>query len=191
MIMRIKGEVIDNSIDWLLIDVGGIGYRVDAALSLTSRYRKGDQATVWTHDIVRDDSRQLYGFESKGDLELFQKLITVNGVGPKVGQKILGVCSADELRRNVMSGSAEFLMKVPGVGKKTAQKIVLELHGSISLDEVVGGGATTVEDREIVDALVSLGYATNEAREMAAGLPSELVTLEDKVKAVLQGSSRA
>ncbi|MBT6254091.1 Holliday junction branch migration protein RuvA [Candidatus Uhrbacteria bacterium] len=187
MIMRLQGTVVDNGIDWMLIDVGGVGYRVDAALSLTSKFRSGDEATVWTHEIIRDDKRSIFGFEEKKDLELFWKLITVNGVGPKVAQKILGVCPADEVRKNVAEGSADFLTKVPGVGKKTAQKIVLELHGSINLDEITESSiAVSTEDREIVDALTSLGYAPREAREMAANLPKELTTIEEKIKAVLQ-----
>ncbi|NQV12048.1 Holliday junction branch migration protein RuvA [Candidatus Uhrbacteria bacterium] len=187
MIMRLHGTVIDNGVDWMLIDVGGVGYRVDAALALTSQFRKGDEATVWTHEIIRDDKRSIFGFANKDDLELFWKLITVNGVGPKVAQKILGVCPAEEVRRNVAEGSAEFLTKVPGVGKKTAQKIVLELHGSINLDDITDVyAAASIEDKEIIDALTSLGYAPREARDMAASLPEGLKTIEEKIKAVLQ-----
>lgn len=185
--MRLHGTVVDSSIDWMLIDVCGVGYKVDSALSLTSQFRHGDEVTVWTHEIIRDDKRSIFGFANKEDLELFWKLITVNGVGPKVAQKILGVCTAEEVRRNVAEGSAEFLTKVPGVGKKTAQKIVLELHGSIDLEDITGARSyVSVEDKEIIDALTSLGYAPKEARDMAENIPTGLNTIEEKIKAVLQ-----
>lgn len=180
--MRLHGTVLDNGLDWMLLDVGGVGYRIGAALSLSAKYRLGDVATIWTHEVVRDDTRQLFGFESKDGLELFWKLIAVNGVGPKVAQKILGASSPTEVRKNVMDGSVEFLTRVPGVGKKTAQKIVLELKGSLVMDEDVPGNGG---DQELIDALTSLGYATNEARKMADGLPEELTSIEDKIKAVL------
>lgn len=182
--MRLHGTVLDNGLDWMLVDVNGVGYRLGVALSLSAKYQSGDVATVWTHEVVRDDTRQLFGFESKDALELFWKLIAVNGVGPKVAQKILGVSSPAEVRKNVMDGSVEFLTRVPGVGKKTAQKIVLELKGSLVMDDEETGETTSM-DEDLIDALTSLGYATNEAKKMADRLPEGLESIEDKIKAVL------
>lgn len=184
MIMRLQGTVLDGGLDWLLINVGGVGYRVGAALSLSAKYQAGDEAVVWTHEVVRDDTRQLFGFESREALELFWKLIGVNGVGPKVAQKILGTSTPDAIKKHVMDGSVEFLTRVPGVGKKTAQKIVLELKGSLVLDDEETGEMTSV-DEDLIDALTSLGYATNEAKKMADKLPVGLESIEDKIKAVL------
>lgn len=181
MIMRLAGKVIDNGLDWMLVDVNGVGYRIGAALSLSSNYVAGDEIVVWTHQVNRDDKVELYGFESKDALELFWKLIGVNGVGPKVAQKILGVSNPDEIRKNVMEGSVDFLTRVPGVGKKTAQKIVLELKGSLVMDEELPDSSSN----EVIEALASLGYPVAEAREMAGRVPEDLESIEDKIKAAL------
>ena len=181
--MRLRGTVLDTNIDWMLIDVQGVGYAVGVSLSLSVRYQLGDEVTIWTHEVIRDDAHQLFGFESRDALELFWKLIAVNGVGPKVAQKILGVSTPEEVRRNVMEGSVDFLTRIPGVGKKTAQKIVLELKGSLVMDEDATEQTST--NQELIDALMSLGYATQEARSMANGLPEGLVSMEEKLKAAL------
>lgn len=184
MIMRLQGTVLDHALDWILLDVQGVGYMVSVPLSLVAQSPIGETVTVWTHEVVRDDSRQLFGFESRDGLELFWKLIGVNGVGPKVAQKILGTSTPEEVKRNVSQGSIDFLTRVPGVGKKTAQKIVLELQGTLVLDDAEGTAATS-DDQELLDALTSLGYPLAEARKMADGLPVELTSIEEKIKAVL------
>ena len=190
MIMRIAGTLLDHGLDWMLVDTQGVGYRVHVSLAVSSQYQSGDAVTLWTHEAVRDDRRELYGFASKQDLELFWKLIGVNGVGPKVAQKILGVYEADILRGLVLEGDANAIKKVPGVGTKTAQKIVLELRGSIDLEalkeqeQAASGG-----DQELLSALTSLGYAPAEAKEMAKSLPEDLESIEDKIKAILKGTT--
>ena len=184
--MRLRGTVLDTNLDWMLIDVQGVGYAVGVSLAFSAKYQLGDEVTIWTHEVIRDDAHQLFGFESRDALELFWKLIAVNGVGPKVAQKILGASSPEEVRRNVMEGSVDFLTRTPGVGKKTAQKIVLELKGSLVMDEDTSG--TVLSNQDLIEALMSLGYATQEARRMADGLPSGLVSMEEKLKAALTTS---
>lgn len=182
MIMRLHGTVIDSGLDWMLVDVQGVGYRIGVALAFVSQVQEGQTVTVWTHEVMRDEVRHLFGFADRDTLELFWKLIAVNGVGPKVAQKILGASSPAEIRQQVTDGSVDFLTRIPGVGKKTAQKIILELRGSL-----VPEPEEVSADQEVLDALVSLGYALQEARAMAQGLPTDLVTMEQKIKAILSG----
>lgn len=180
MIMRLQGTVLDHGLDWVLLDVGGVGYQVHAPLALVASQVAGTVVTIWTHEVVREDKRELYGFASREALELFWKLIEVNGVGPKVAQKILGSGTPEEVKRHVMEGDITFLTRVPGVGKKTAQKIILELKGAL-VDL-----ATLTGDRDLVEVLTGLGYAVSEARLLASRVPSGLETIEEKVKAALQ-----
>ncbi len=183
MIMRLQGTVLEHGVDWVLVDVAGVGYRVHAPLSLATAQPIGASIIVWTHEAVREDRRELYGFATQEALELFWKLIEVNGVGPRVAQKILAAGLPEEVKRHVMEGDVTFLTRVPGVGKKTAQKIILELKGVLVDEGVVATG-----DQDLVDVLTGLGYAASEARALAARIPSGLNTIEDKVKAALQTS---
>ncbi len=182
MILRLQGTVLDRGLDWVLIDVGGVGYQVHASVEVVLGSVVGSVVTLWTHEVVRDDRRELYGFASREALELFWKLIDVNGVGPRVAQKILGAGSPGEIKKHVMSGDLTFLTRVPGVGKKTAQKIILELKGALVEPEAVGG------DQDLVDVLTGLGYGVSEARALASRVPVGLATIEEKVKAALQAT---
>ncbi|MEK7094945.1 MAG: Holliday junction branch migration protein RuvA [Patescibacteria group bacterium] len=182
MIMRLVGDVLETGLDYVLVDVGGVGYKVDASLSVTSKLSIGSLATLWTHEVVREDRRELFGFLERGALDLFLKLINVNGVGPKVGQKILGAYSSDEIKKAIAEGDDMMLTRVPGVGKKTAQKIVLELRGSVDLNR----DETSPAESDTVEALCSLGYSSAEAKSLILKLPSGLQTMEEKIKAALR-----
>jgi holliday junction DNA helicase RuvA len=186
MIMRLQGTVIDRGPEWVLVDIGGVGYRVGISSAHVADLPVGDETVLWTHEAIRDDKHELYGVRSKGDLELFWKLIGVNGVGPKAALKILGMFDAKTIRTRVMDGDADFLTAVSGIGMKKAQKIVLELRGSIDFDD-----DTTVDPHgagALVEALVSLGYQKNEARSMADAVPNGLESIEEQLKAALQTS---
>ncbi len=187
MIMRIQGIVLDRGPKWVLISINGLGYRVDVASTTVAELPVGEEAVLWTHEVNRDDKRELYGVRSKEDLELFWKLIGVNGVGPKAGLKILGMFDANTIRTRVMEGDAEFLTAVSGIGMKKAQKIVLELRGSIDFEDEDPSNESG-SPGALVEALVSLGYQKGEARSMADAIPVELETIEDQLKAALQTS---
>ncbi len=180
MILRLQGTVLDRGLDWMLVDVEGVGYQVHASVELVLGCAVGGSIILWTHEVVRDDRRELYGFASRDALELFWKLIDVNGVGPRVAQKILGAGSPGDIKQHVMDGDLTFLTRVPGVGKKTAQKIILELKGALVEPAAAGG------DQDLVDVLTGLGYGASEAKTLAARVPVGLATIEEKVKAALQ-----
>ncbi len=160
MIGSIRGRILEISAASVLVEAGGLGYRVVAAPSLVARFKTGQEAFLYTHDHIREDAHVLYGFAAKEDLELFESLIGISGVGPKVAMTVLAVGDAGTVRAAIMAGNLDLLTSVPGVGKKTAQKIILELKGQLVEAESSSGA-----DADMIDALVGLGYSANQARE--------------------------
>ncbi len=175
MIGYIKGTVEEIRGDTLLLDRGGMGYRIFmAAESLSRGARPGDQVKIYTYLHVKEDALQLYGFFTEDDLEVFKLLLGVNGIGPKAALGILSGMTADELRFAVLSEDAAALSKAPGVGKKTAQKLILELKDKWNLEEAFekklehaaaqeSAPADSQASQEAVQALVALGYSSTEA----------------------------
>lgn len=176
MIAYVKGTVEDIAEDNAVIDVGGIGYNVRISADTAARLPGiGENAKLYTYTSVREDAVQLYGFLSKNDLDIFRQCITVSGIGPKGALSILSVLDADALRFAIITGDAKAISKAPGVGAKTAERLILELKGKVSAQdtaigrEIQGAGtaspgmADTPQKQEAVEALVSLGYGNAEA----------------------------
>lgn len=174
MYAYLKGELESISEDGAIIEVNGIGYNVklskDVIVKLPPLHYK---VQVFTYTSVREDAIQLYGFLSSGELELFKKLITVNGIGPKVAQGLLAVMDVDTLKFAIMAGDAKLIAKAPGIGAKTAERIILDLKDKVSIeidelskDENSVGTVNAQTDsikNEAVEALVALGYSQFEA----------------------------
>jgi Holliday junction DNA helicase RuvA len=175
MIAWISGNVLRKGGNWLIIESGGLGYRVFAAAAVTLSAKVGESLGLWTHEQQREDGREFYGFSTPDELEFFWKLITVSGVGPKMGLTIVGASNIAAVKKWIDDGNVAALSEIHGVGKKTAQKIVLELKGKLA-DPDAGGD-------EAVDALTSLGYSREEARAALAGIDG---TPEEKIKAALK-----
>lgn len=176
MIAYVKGIVDDIAEDNTVIDVGGIGYNVKISADTAARLPGiGEKVKLYTYTNVREDAIQLFGFLSKNDLEIFKRCITVNGIGPKGALAILSVLDADSLRFAIMSGDVKAITKAPGIGARTAERLILELKDKIKIDDTMIGReieSTRVADagvgdspqkREAVEALVSLGYGNAEA----------------------------
>lgn len=175
MIAYVKGIVEDITADNAVIDVNGIGYNVRISADTASRLPGiGESAKLYTYTCVREDAFCLFGFLSKNELELFQLLITVNGIGPKGGLAILSVMEADDLRFAILSGDAKAIAKAPGIGAKTAQRLILDLKDKVIPDdaminrEIAAGAASsaqadTPQKQEAVAALVALGYGQAES----------------------------
>lgn len=194
MIAFVRGIIEDITEDNVVIDTGGIGYNIKisegtaAALPGTGR-----EAKLYTYTCVREDAFLLYGFLSRDDLEIFKKLITVNGIGPKGGLAILSVMSADDLRFAIMSGDAKAIAKAPGIGAKTASRVILDLKDKISIEDTLlkremneysGSNALAADNAardEAVEALVALGYSPSDAlkavkrTEAAEGTDAETI----------------
>lgn len=184
MIGRLRGMVAAKTPDSVLLDVGGVGYELTITpRGLVDLPSIGEEAVVHVHTHVREDILALYGFSTAEERDLFRVLLGATGIGPKVGVAILGTFAADELRSVVVSEDVDALTAVPGIGKRTAQKLVLELRGRMELPvgELPDGDAET-DLAQVREALENLGYQTPEIRDALRGLDG------DSVEALLRGA---
>ncbi len=189
MISKITGKIIHSNINFVIVDVGGVGYKVFVCEETLGQIRqhegeKEKDTSLWTHLAVRENSMDLYGFETKENLELFEMLISVSGIGPKSGLNILNIASSNNLRSAVISGDTQYLTKVSGIGKKNAQKIILELKDRLGEAET-GGFEKIKEEAEAVEALKSLGYSSRESREVLRKIQGAETT-QEKVRQALK-----
>ncbi|HZG35465.1 MAG TPA: Holliday junction branch migration protein RuvA [Gaiellaceae bacterium] len=188
MIARLRGMPVGRSADGLVLDVNGVGYLVAASAGALRKADGPGKVVVETYLHVREDTLQLYGFADASERELFTQLLTVNGVGPKVALAIVSGSSVAELRRAIALEDAARFQAIPGIGKKTAERIVLELKGKLGADDlapvvVAGGvGASHVTAR---DALVELGYSVGEAEQALAAVDPALPA-EERVRHALR-----
>ncbi len=181
MIARLRGMPAGRSADGLLLDVNGVGYLVAATPGVMRRAEDGGEITVETFLHVREDALQLYGFADTSERELFTQLLTVSGIGPKVALAVVSGSPAAELRRAIALEDHARFQAIPGIGKKTAERIVLELKDKVSLtvdDPVVRVGEETPTHIVARDALVELGYSVLEAEQRLAGVDPELPPAE-------------
>ena len=191
-----KGKIAAKEPDLVIIEVAGIGYNIRISSGTASLLPPvGEEVKLYTYTAVREDAIALYGFLTKDDLDIFKLLIGVNGIGPKGGQSILSVMSPDELRFAILSGDAKMIAKAPGIGAKTAQRIILDMRDKVSLEDTLHMGEEevrvdpSVSDalREAVEALTALGYGVTEAtRAVKAVKDAEQMTVEDILKASLR-----
>lgn len=174
MISSVRGRVLDKLNDTVVVDVGGVGLEVNASRVALEDCQIGDEARLVTRLIVREDSLTLYGFGNAPERELFDVLIKISGVGPKLGMTIVSTLSIDNLRNALVSDRVEVLTRVPGIGKKTAQKIMLELKDKlpIGLDSIPSSGFDDI-NTDVMDALVALGYSVVEAQSAIQSLPPD------------------
>ncbi|WP_147695169.1 Holliday junction branch migration protein RuvA [Vogesella mureinivorans] len=192
MIGRLSGTLIEKLPPQITVDVNGVGYDVD--VTMTTFYQLpalGQKTTLFTHLVVREDAHLLYGFATRDERETFRQLIKVSGIGAKIALAILSGMSTDELAVAVASEDLKRLSSVPGIGKKTAERLVLELRGKLASGSnlTVPGGlpfAATPDDKsDIVNALLALGYNDKEAAAATKGLPLD-VTVSDGVRLALK-----
>jgi Holliday junction DNA helicase RuvA len=188
MIAGLKGRIERKLDDAALIDVGGVIYRVNTSgVTLEEIGDAGESVRLFTHLYVREDQLTLYGFASPDELRLFETLIGVSGVGPKLALAILSRVRAEALEVAISGENAELLATVPGVGRKTAARLILELRGKLVPASAAVAGAPARDDAEVVAALRSLGYTTAEAHGVLMRVPRDPdLTTEDRVLAALR-----
>lgn len=190
MFEYLKGTVVDIVIDRMIIEVNGIGYRVNSSTNSASKIKKGEQAIIYTHLVVREDELSLYGFTSLEELEMFQKLISVSKIGPKVASGILSTYTPGKLGAYILSNDTAALAKSPGVGKKTAERIVLELKDKIDKTNVEYDytlfNDEHKDDDEAVAALIALGYTKLEAEQAVQAVKDISLATEDIIKNALK-----
>lgn len=181
MIGYLKGTVIQQDLKFVILDVNGVGYKIYTnTVLLDSKIQK--ILEFWTYLAVRENALDLYGFVSKEELNFFELLITVSGIGPKSAMGILSVASVENLRNAIISGDTSHLTKVSGVGKKNAEKIVVELKDKLG---VMVDGVSVSGDVDVIEALKSLGYGEREARE-ALKKVTDAKDTSDKIKKALK-----
>ncbi|MEI8361130.1 MAG: Holliday junction branch migration protein RuvA [bacterium] len=190
MIAFLKGQIINKRKNFLIVEVGGIGYQVFVSPTMYADMITSQAVDLYIHDHVKEESRDLYGFRSLDELEMFELLLSISGVGPKSALGIMAIANIDELKLAIASGDVAMLNKVSGIGKKTAERIVLELRekiATINFEAVgkAGVGSATAQSDEI-DALISLGYSLQQARESLKQVDSAIIKSGERIREALK-----
>ena len=188
MIASIHGIMETLSTEWAIVNVNGIGFQVYMPTStLSTLSAAGKEVSLYTHLHLREDNVTLYGFATKEELGLFQTLIGVSGLGPRLALAMLSAMSVEQLAMAIATGSTDVLTMIPGIGKKMAERLILELKDKIGAGlAAIPTTAATQENADVLAALTSLGYSVSEATRAAATLPtSSDLTLEEKIKLAL------
>lgn len=189
MYYYIEGTVAHKGIDFIVVDAGGVGYKINTTDSAVSKVSAGEKKKIYTYLNVREDALDLYGFLTEEELNLFKLLISVSGIGPKVGLGILSSIMPSEFALAVVTGNIKAITKAPGVGPKVAQRIILELKDKMKKAEISeipqDYGAFTDSSDEAVSALMVLGYTQGEAKSVLSKVEDGL-SVEDTVKRALK-----
>ncbi|WP_018863523.1 MULTISPECIES: Holliday junction branch migration protein RuvA [Thioalkalivibrio] len=198
MIARLEGTLISREVNGVVIDAGGVGYEVEVPLStLAALPEPGATVVLTTHLVVREDAHQLFGFMHQRDRDLFRRLIRVNGIGARLALAMLSTYAGDELAGLISGGDVTGLAKVPGIGKRTAERVVLELGerlaemGFAATPGVAGAGAdapAAAMDGEALAALESLGYPRASAEKMVAAVRDQADSVETLVRLALRAT---
>jgi len=188
MIAYLKGQVINKSLNYAIVATGGLGYRVYGGENFLGELHLGAETEIYLHHHVREDAADLYGFKTLADLELFELLLSVSGVGPKSALGVLNIATAEDIKEAVIRDDANLLTKVSGIGKKTAERIVLELKNKVlrSASNLGASLSEALSGSDEIDALMSLGYSLVEARAALNAVAPELKDSGERVKAALR-----
>lgn len=205
MISYVKGPLIDIWEDMIVVEAGGLGYNIHVPLTVVEALPKaGTEVKIYTSLQVREDAMTLYGFLGRQDLLMFKQLLGVNGIGPKAALGLLSALRSDDLRMAIISGDAKAISRAPGIGPKTAQRVILDLKDKIKMEDILpgggldGGSGTVAEavpvasgmegaGKEAIEALVALGYSMMEAGKAVRQVEiTETMTAEEVLKASLR-----
>lgn len=188
MIASVRGLVAATGKDWIVVRVGGVGFQVFVPQTvLTDFAQLGQEATLYTHLHVRENELTLYGCSSEEELALFRLLLGVSGIGPKVALSILSALPPDRLQAAIAQGDEVTLARVPGIGPKTAKKLVFDLKDKVQPQRMRGEAppVLTEADTDLIAALTSLGYSVVEVQQAMRSLPGESLPLEERVRLAL------
>lgn len=187
MIASISGKVVQLTKETVIIDINGLGIEVFVPKSLLSDTEKGDLIYLYTYMLVREDNISLFGFSSLEEKHLFLEFLAVGGVGPKLSLSILSSLSIDNIRSAILSEKPDYFSRVPGIGKKTAQKIIIQMQGKLPDSDGLAIRSITDVDDAVVDALISLGYSVVEAQTALQVIPKDTPDdVEAKLRVALQ-----
>jgi len=185
MIAFLSGTIRYTAPQFIVLDVAGVGYKVHCNQSTLSNTAPNTPLSLFTHLVVREDAMELFGFREQNELQLFELLIGISGVGPRSALGILGLDNVPALANAIANSNIGYLTSVSGVGKKSAEKIVLELREKVSHLTTADGSAYT-EEEDVVEALIALGYAKQAVRDVLKTLPPEMTEQGERIKAALQ-----
>lgn len=188
MIGKISGTVAFKGDRFAIIDTGSVGYKIFITLECLRTLPRENEGllSLWIHTVVREDALDLYGFTNRGELDLFERLIGISGVGPKSALSIIGMAPVETLRRAIASGDTTYLTKVSGIGRKTAEKIVLELKETLGYRPGAEGDIATAHEIDTIEALEALGYSAREAREVLGKIAPEIRDTNARLKEALK-----
>lgn len=185
MIGFLEGEIKAIRPGFAIISAGGVGYKVAATKQALTGLKAGGKASLWTHLAVRENALDLYGFADEEELHFFNLLLSVSGIGPKSALAILDIATTETLRSAIAGGNANYLTNVSGIGKKTAEKIIVELRDKVGLGEG-GAGGIMKGDEEALEAMRSLGYTPQEARDALRMVPQEITGSNERLREALK-----
>ena len=185
MISSLEGVIKRKDLNAIVVDVGGVGYRVAVTTETALEAKVGSPISIWTHLVVRETALELFGFLDKETLEIFELLITISGIGPKSALGILNIVSPATLRQAVASEDTTYLTRVSGIGKKNAEKIVLELKNKLKVTKD-DQSVDMQSEGDALEALVSLGYSERDARDALKKVPKDIEGASERVKAALK-----
>ncbi len=192
MISSLEGIILLKGEKFFVIEAGGVGYKAFATQETLHKIpEKGRQIKVWTHEYIREDARELYAFLHYAELELFELLISVSGIGPKGALNVLAIAPADTLKKAIAAGDTSYLTRVSGIGKKLAEKIVLELKEKLSGRGVIVDAPELKDEADVLEALMNLGYTQRDARNALAKVPPGVMSVEDRIKKALKALGRS
>ncbi|MCL5410950.1 MAG: Holliday junction branch migration protein RuvA [Patescibacteria group bacterium] len=189
MIAHLSGKILFHKDGLVILDVSGVGYKINIANK--KELQDGKQANYFIHQHLREDSSDLYGFDSYEELSLFEQLISVNGVGPKVGMLIMSSAEVNKIVRAILNEDLTFFQSISGIGKKVAARIILDLKSKITgIDSEGIFGNLNDSSNEVLDALQSLGYKNTEIMKLFPKMPVECSTAEAKIKWLIKNISK-
>lgn len=185
MISFLRGKILNKGQSYIIILVQDIGYKVFVNSKMYSEVDINKEIEVYIHQHVREDALDLYGFNLLEDLEMFELLLSISGVGPKSALAVLAIASVGEIKESIAHGDSDLLIKVSGIGKKTAERVVLELHEKVGALNISSDSGLSINSDEI-DALVALGYSLMQARDALKQVDSDIKDSGERIKLALK-----
>lgn len=192
MISYLKGKILNRGANFIILRVGDVGYKIFVNAGMLADFNVGAEAEIYTHQHVREDALDLYGFKSMEELEMFEMLLSISGIGPKSALGVLSVGSVEDIKESISSGDPHLLTKVSGIGRKTAERVVLELREKVG--QIADGRRQTANGRNFsgdeIDALMALGYSMQQAREALRSVDKNVKDSGERIREALKRLSK-
>lgn len=190
MISYLKGNVLAKGQGYIILEVNSIGYKIHVSPPVFADTQIGSDGEFYLHEHVREDALDLYGFKSMGEMEFFELLLSISGVGPKSALGVISIASPQEVKESIAHGDPHLLTKVSGIGKKTAERIVLELRDKVAHISIAGKKDESGMRSDEIDALIALGYSLGQAREALREVNPDVKDSGERIRAALKRLGR-